>query len=301
MNKNNIQAAAFFMLISVTGFSIMDLSVKWITASYPIGEVIFFRMIFGIIPLVFVVPKERWKNLFETKRPGLHFIRCITGTCALFAVYASLHYLPLAQTVSLTFASPIFSTILSIIILHEVVRMRRWMAIILGFIGVCVLVNPFSADFTTYMLLPLTFCFFFGMVSISIRKLSETEPTYLVALYFTIFGIFASLVTIPFFGDWKMPVSSSDLLILTCVGVSGGIGNLALTAAFKNAEVSIVTPLKYLSLIYAIIFGFLIWGEVPTWNTYLGAALIVISSLIIIRRETVLKKDIQPETLAVNR
>ena len=148
MNKNNIQAAAFFMLISVTGFSIMDLSVKWMTASYPIGEVIFFRMIFGIIPLIFVVPKERWKNLFETKKPGLHFIRCLTGTCALFAVYASLHYLPLAQTVSLTFASPIFSTILSIIILHEVVRMRRWLAIILGFIGVCVLVNPFSTDFT---------------------------------------------------------------------------------------------------------------------------------------------------------
>ena len=98
-----------------------------------------------------------------------------------------------------------------------------------------------------------------------------------------------------------MPVSMSDLLILTCVGVSGGIGNLALTAAFKNAEVSIVTPLKYLSLIYAIIFGYLIWGEVPTWNTYLGAALIVISSLIIIRRETVLKKSIRPETLAVNR
>jgi drug/metabolite transporter (DMT)-like permease len=255
MNKNNIQAAAFFMLISVTGFSIMDLSVKWTTASYPIGEVIFFRMIFGIIPLIFVVPKERWKNLFETKKPGLHFIRCLTGTCALFAVYASLHYLPLAQTVSLTFASPIFSTILSIIILHEVVRMRRWLAIILGFIGVCVLVNPFSTDFTVYMFLPLTFCFFFAMVSISIRKLSETEPTYLVALYFTIFGIIASLVT----------------------------------------------PLKYLSLIYAIIFGYLIWGEVPTWNTYLGAALIVISSLIIIRRETVLKKSIRPETLAVNR
>jgi hypothetical protein len=68
MNKNNINAAAFFMIISVTGFSIMDLSVKWTTASYPIGEVIFFRMIFGIIPLVFVVPKERWKNLFETKK-----------------------------------------------------------------------------------------------------------------------------------------------------------------------------------------------------------------------------------------
>ena len=301
MNNNNIKTAAFFMIISVTGFSVMDLSVKWTAGNYPIGEIMFFRMIFGIIPLVFAIPKERWKNLFETKKPGLHFIRCFSGTCALFAVYASLHYLPLAQTVSLTFASPIFSTILSIFILHEVVRTRRWMAIILGFIGVCVLINPFSNSFSIYMMLPLIFCLFFAMVSISIRKLSETEPTYLVALYFTIFGIIASLFTIPLFGGWKLPTSSFDLFILSCVGVSGGIGNLALTSAFKNAEVSIVTPLKYLSLIYAVIFGYLIWGEIPTWNTYVGAILIVISSLVIIKRETVLKKNIQPETLAVNR
>ena len=139
------------------------------------------------------------------------------------------------------------------------------------------------------------------MVSISIRKLSETEPTYLVALYFTIFGIIASLVTMPLFGAWKIPVSMSDLLILTCVGVSGGIGNLALTAAFKNAEVSIVTPLKYLSLIYAIIFGYLIWGEVPTWNTYLGALFIIISSLTILRREKILKKEIQPDKYIIRR
>ena len=301
MNKNNIQAAAFFMLISVTGFSLMDLSVKWTTATYPIGEVIFFRMIFGLIPLFLVVPKDRWRNLLATKKPGLHFVRGFAGTAALIAVYASLHYLPLAQTVSLTFASPIFSTILSIVVLHEVVRMRRWAAIILGFIGVCVLINPFSAEFSIYMLLPLIFCFFFGIVSISIRKLSETEPTYLVALYFTIFGTIASLLTIPFFGDWQLPASSFDFLILSCVGIFGGIGNLALTSAFKNAEVSIVTPLKYIGLIYAMIFGYLIWGEVPTWNTYLGAVLIVLSSIVIIRREVILNKNIQPETLAVNR
>ena len=90
-------------------------------------------------------------------------------------------------------------------------------------------------------------------------------------------------------------------MILSCVGIFGGIGNLALTSAFKNAEVSIVTPLKYIGLIYAMIFGYLIWGEVPTWNTYLGAVLIVLSSIVIIRREVILNKNIQPETLAVNR
>ena len=173
-------------------------------------------------------------------------------------------------------------------------------------------------SFITLPKLPVIFRFPFPLDKIdSINKISPptrvhakpvtTPATSLFSyLFLSNFGlprtsIIASLVTMPLFGAWKIPVSMSDLLILTCVGVSGGIGNLALTAAFKNAEVSIVTPLKYLSLIYAIIFGYLIWGEVPTWNTYLGAALIVISSLIIIRRETVLKKSIRPETLAVNR
>ena len=131
MNRNNIKLGAFYMLISVTGFSIMDIAVKWTTADYSIGMVIAARMVGGLIPLFLVVPKSRWKNFFYTEKPGLMLVRASTGTAALFCVYASLHFLPLATTVSLTFASPIFSTLLSIFILGEIVRVRRWIAILL--------------------------------------------------------------------------------------------------------------------------------------------------------------------------
>ena len=97
------------------------------------------------------------------------------------------------------------------------------------------------------------------------------------------------------------PLSLFDLGILILVGVSGGIGNLALTQSYKNAEVSIVTPLKYLSLIYAVIFGYLIWNEIPAWNTYIGALFIIISSLTILRREKILKKEIEPEKYVIRR
>ena len=300
MNRNNIKLGTFYMLISVTGFSVMDIAVKWTTAEYSIGMVIAARMIGGLIPLFLVVPKERWGNFFHTTKPGLMFIRAFTGTAALFCVYASLHYLPLATTVSLTFASPIFSTLLSIFILGELVRVRRWIAIVIGFAGVLIIINPTSSEFSVYMLLPILFCVFFAMVSISIRLLSETEPSYLIAWYFTLFGFIASLFTIPF-GGWKIPVSWFDLGILTAVGIFGGIGNLALTSAFKHAEVSLVTPLKYLSLIYGIIFGYMIWNEIPAWNTYVGAGFIILSAIFILRRETALKKEIQPEKFSIQR
>ena len=290
---NNIKIGAFFMILSVTGFALMDLAVKWTTDDYSVGYVVFWRMIGGLIPLIFTIPRDRWAHLLTTKKPGLHFVRAFAGTTALFCVYTSLHYLPLA--------SPIFSILLLIFILGEIVGSRRWTAIAIGFMGVLVIVNPTSSEFNFYMIYPILFCIFFSVVAISIRKLSETEPTYLIALYFTIFAMIASLFTIPFGGWYWWPLSLFDFGMLALVGISGGIGNLALTQAYKNAEVSIVTPLKYLSLIYGIIFGYFIWNEIPAWNTYIGAFFIIVSSLIILRREKVLKKEIVPEKYVIRR
>ena len=301
MGKNNIRLGAIYMFISVTGFAVMDLAVKWTTEDYSIGYVVFWRMLGGLIPLIFTIPKDRWAHLLSTSKPGWHLTRAFAGTTALFFVYASLHYLPLATTVSLTFASPIFSTLLSIFVLGEVVKGRRWTAIIIGFIGVLIIINPTSSEFNLFMIFPIVFCIFFSIVAITIRKLTETEPTYLIALYFTIFAMIASLFTIPFGGWYWWPLSKFDFLMLALVGISGGIGNLALTQGLKNADVSTMTPLKYLSLIYGIIFGYLIWNEIPAWNTYVGALFIIASSLIILRREKVLKKETNPDKYIIRR
>ena len=139
------------------------------------------------------------------------------------------------------------------------------------------------------MIFPILFCIFFSIVAISIRKLTESEPTFTIALYFSLFAMIASLFTIPF-GGWVLwPSSLFDLGVLILVGLSGGIGNIFLTMSYRNAEVSIVTPLKYLALVFAIIFGYLFWGEIPTFKTLIGATLVIISSIIIFRREIYLK------------
>ena len=128
------------MFLSVCAFSLMDLIVKW-SENYPIGEVLFFRGIFGIIPLLFLIPKNRWNNFYRTSRLKLHILRCISGLIAIVAIFIALRSLPLATVVSISFAAPIFTTILSIFLLGEKVGFYRWLAVIVGFIGIIVIIR----------------------------------------------------------------------------------------------------------------------------------------------------------------
>ena len=134
------------------------------------------------------------------------------------------------------------------------------------------------------------FCIFFACVAISVRSLSKTEPNYTIAFYFTLLCTLLGLSTI-LFSDWVMP-TAIDFLLFCVLGLCGSIANLLLTQSYRLAETSLVTPIKYLSLVFAIMFGFLIWSEVPKILTLLGALLVIASSLIIFVRESQLKKQI---------
>ena len=269
------------MFLSVCAFSVMDIIVKW-SEDYPLGQVLFFRGFFGIVFYFFVIPPERRKNFYYTKRAGLHFLRCIFGLIALVAIFTALRNLPLATVVSISFAAPIFTTIFSIFLLKEKVGFYRWLAVIVGFIGIIVITEPGFSSLNIYYLYPIIFCLGLSYVAIAIRQLSTSEPVWLISLYFSVAITLLSFLTIPY--GWVMP-SLNDLVILSLVGVFGGVANLWLSQSYKYSEVSLVTPLKYLALVFAIIFGYFIWGEVPTIKTLLGAALVIISSIIIFRRE----------------
>ena len=144
-----------------------------------------------------------------------------------------------------------------------------------------------------YYIYPIIFCLGLSYVAIAIRQLSTTEPVWLISLNFSAAITFISLFTIPF--GWTMPVTK-DLVLLCMIGLLGGIANLWLSQSFKLSEVSLVSPLKYLALVFGIIFGYLIWDEIPTVKTLLGALLVVFSSLIILKREIYHKKKIPSTT-----
>ena len=276
------------MVASVTCFAVMDLCIKWLNY-YPFGEVFFARFFFGLIPIFLLIPKDKWSDFYKTTRPGLHAFRATCGTIAFICIFFGLRQLPLADVVSLTFGGPIFVTIASIIFLSEKVGIKRWSAVFLGFIGMILIVQPAFTQLNYYYLAPVLFCIFFAGVAISVRALSKTEPNYRIAFYFTILCAVIGLCTLPF--GWVMP-TTKDLFLFIIMGLCGSIANLLLTQSYRLAEASLVTPIKYLSLVYAITFGFIIWGEVPKPLMLAGALLVVLSSLIIFIREKKLKKEI---------
>ena len=281
------------MFLSIIGFSLMDVIVKW-SVYYPVGQVLFFRGFFGIIFYFFIIPRERLHDFYKTKRPGLHSLRCIAGLIAIIAIFIALRKLPLATVVSISFAAPIFTTIFSIFLLSEKVGVYRWLAVLVGFIGILIITEPGISDLNIYYIFPIIFCLGLSYVAITLRQLSTTEPVWLISLFFSIAITFLSFLTLPF--GWVMP-SFNHFLILSLVGIFGGVSNLWLSQSYKYSEVSLVTPLKYLTLVFAIIFGYFIWDEIPTIKTLIGAFLVIISTLIIFRREIYKKKIITSKTI----
>ena len=188
----------------------------------------------------------------------------------------------------MSFAAPIFTTIMSIYFLSEKIGRYRWLAVLIGFLGVIIITQPGISSLNVYYIYPIIFCIGMSYVAITIRQLSFTEPVWLISFYFSVSISILGLLTIPY--GWVMP-SILDFILLCMVGLLGGTANLLLSQSYKLSEVSLVTPIKYLSLVFAIIFGYFIWSEIPTYKTLLGAFLVILSSLIIFRREIYLKKS----------
>ena len=201
------------MFLSVCAFSIMDLIVKW-SEHYPLGQVIFFRGFFGLLFYFLIIPRDRIKNFYYTKRASLHFLRCFFGLVALLSIFTAIRNLPLATVVSISFAAPIFTTIFSIFLLNEKVGYFRWLAVVVGFIGVIIITEPGLSSLNSYYIFPIIFVLGMSYVAIAIRKLSSTEPVWLISLNFSAAITLAGVFTIPF--GWIMP-DLGDLIMLSMI------------------------------------------------------------------------------------
>ena len=282
------QLGVLYGIASVACFAMMDASVKWLDM-FPVGQVLFSRFFFGLIPILMLVPRGEFKTFYKTSRPKLHAFRAITGTLAIIALFIALREIPLADVVSLTFGGPIFVTLGSIFFLSEKVGIRRWLAVLIGFLGMLLIVKPAYEELNIYYIFPIIFCVFFACVALSIRSLSSTEPNYRIALYFSLLSMIVGLLTLPF--GWVMP-NKFEFFLLIFTGFVGSVANILLTVSLRYAEASLVTPTKYLNLVFAILLGYFIWSEIPKLLTLVGAGLIIISSVIIFMRESELKKKV---------
>jgi len=288
MSKNHL--GAVYMIMSVLFFSFMDILIK-VTDEYDVGQTMFFRAFFGLIPIYFLIPKEKITDFYKTKNFKLHFYRSFFGAIAMAAIFIGLRNLQLAEVTALAFSAPLWVVIFSMFFLSETIRLKRWIAVGLGFVGTIIISKPGFDNLNFYYIYPIIFCIGFAGVSILIRKLTLVgEPVWLIAFYFSIVSGLGGLITLPL-GRWTMP-GAYDFILFILIGLLGSVANLLLTQSYKLAEVTLTTPLKYLSLVFAIIIGFYFFKEIPTIYTLSGAGLIVVSSAIIFFRESELKKPI---------
>ncbi|MDJ0608898.1 MAG: DMT family transporter [Kiloniellales bacterium] len=270
-------------LASLALLSILTAMVKWLGEAYPVSQILFFRFLFALPPILYFLRRAGGVAALRTRRPLDHALRSGFGVCGIGLFFFAITEIPLAEATAIFYAAPIFVTALSVPILGEAVGPRRWTAVLVGFVGVFVITDPTGAVLGLGIMAAVASAVFSALVSIWIRRLSRSEATATIALYYNSTGTLVAGALVLIFG-WRTP-EPLDLLVLVSLGLIGGLAQYLMTASFRYAEASLLTPFEYLALIFAAVIGFLVWQEVPPWTTLTGAAIIVASGLFVIYRE----------------
>lgn len=279
-----LKCAAVFL------FTAMAALIKAASAEVPAGEAVFFRSAFAIpVILVWLAARGELRNGLITRNPMGHVWRGLLGTSAMGMTFAGLGLLPLPEVTAIGFAAPIFTLILAALLLGETIRAIRISAVVIGLLGVLIMLWPRlgaggsvqdGATLGALLVLAATFCR--SLVQIHIRRLVQTEHTAAIVFYFSVTASVLSLLTLPF--GWVVP-SAETLGMLMIAGVGGGIAQILVTSSFRFGPASMLAPYDYMSMLFALIIGYVWFDEVPTIVMLTGAALVIAGNAVVIWRE----------------
>jgi len=275
---------------AATSFGFMAAMIKLGSeAGVSLPELAFYRFAFGLPPLLAYIVWTRNFGAWRTKRPLAHLSRGVIGLSTMVLAFAALTYLPLAESATIGFVAPLFSVMLSALILRESVGRHRWSAVALGLIGVLIVMRPSGSNLpATGLALALAAAFGVAAVTITIRQIGRTESTPTTVLWFTLFSMAATGLLLPFYGQMH---DARTWAILAALGLFGGMGQLFLTSALRFAPVSVVVPFDYTQLLWAVLLGWAIWDTHPPATTWAGAAVIIASGLYTVYREHKLGRE----------
>lgn len=282
---------------AATSFGFMAATIKLGSeAGVSLPELAFYRFAFGLPPLLAWIAWTGDFGAWRTKRPLAHLSRGVIGLSTMLLAFAALTWLPLAESATIGFVAPLFSVMLSALILREPVGRHRWSAVALGFVGVLIVMRPSGAGLPAEGLaLALLAALGVAAVTITIRQIGRTESMPTTVLWFTLFAMAATGALLPFFGQMH---DARTWAILAALGLFGGLGQLFLTSALRFAPVSVVVPFDYTQLLWAVLLGWAIWDTQPPATTWAGAAVIVMSGLYTLYREHKLGREkVRPEPL----
>ena len=278
------------MMLSILLFSLMDASVKWLGTSYPTTQIMFFRCAVALVPVLVIICMRGGFGILRTQQKKLHLLRSLMGISAMGLAFYALSLMPLAEAVSILHTAPLFMTALSVVLLREIVGIRRWSAVLLGFIGMLLVVRPGAGMLESGSLFMLAAAFLIGCTTIVIRHLSKIDDPVCITFYFTVTGVIVSLLGLLLQG-WTPP-PASDLALLTLVGLLGGLAQYLMTLSYQRLAIAIVAPLKYLTIVFSGVIGYLIWGDIPDLQSVCGISLIITTGLYTLHRELTLKSRI---------
>ena len=236
------------MMLSILLFSLMDASVKWLGAIYPTAQIMFFRCAVALVPVAVIITMRGGPGILRTGHKGLHLLRSVLGIAAMGFAFYAFSLMPLAEAVSILHTAPLFMTALSVILLREKVGIRRWTAIIIGFIGMLIVVRPGADMLASGSLYMLAAAFLIGCTTIIIRHLGKIDDPVCITFYFTVTGVLVSAVGILMQG-WQAP-APADLALLLMVGLFGGMAQYLMTLSYRHLAVGILAPLKYLTIVF---------------------------------------------------
>ncbi len=302
MNKrsSNMQGVGFLVLALLI-FSLQDIAVKWIGGDYPVLEIVTFRSLIALPLTLLFFRYEGGQGLPTTQRHTLEYIRGLFYFLSYTTHFMGLAALPLAEIAAIKFSGPLMITVLSVVILGEMVGPRRWLALLVGFMGVLLIVRPGVAAFNMGSIFILISVLFYALAAILTRKLQTTDSSATMAYYSSLVYLVATFILAPlviFVGDipnahpsvaflfraWSTP-SLLDWVIMSGLGLVWAGGMYCVARAYSLALASVVAPFEYVALPISALWGFLIWLEIPTLTTWAGAALTLLSGMYILYRE----------------
>jgi drug/metabolite transporter (DMT)-like permease len=292
VNQERIGFGIGCALVGLFGMAVMDACAKFLGAGYAVSQVILARNGIGALAiLAFVLVSGAGLACLRPKRPLLLVLRTLVNLGAAFLFFTGLRYLPLADAFAIAFAAPLFITALSVPVLGEHVGIRRWAAVIVGFLGVLVVVQPGTETFRLEALLPLGAALSYALAMLIGRRMTRDMPTAAIMFWPSLGAVAVTLVMMPL--QWQTP-ALPDAGLFVFMGIIGTGGMALITQGYRHAPAAVIAPFDYSVLIWGVILGWVIWQDIPAPNVWAGATILIASGLYILHRETRKPKPVQP-------
>ena len=285
LNKTqHVFKGVLFFITAIFFISVVDTICKLFTKELHAIQIVwgYFLGINLTLWVFFFLKGKKLSNLRTTDRPILQILRPAFLVCSISSLFLGLTYLPLAEATAIGFVAPLFITVLSVPILKEKVGIHRWAAVVVGLIGVLIIIRPGSDFWHFISIMPLLGALFFALFQILTRLLSGTEKTHTTLFYTGLGGLFWSSLIVPFV--WVAPSQIHGLVFLA-TGTLGALAHLCMINAFDFAEASLLAPYNYTKLLWVAVFGYLVFGDIPSFEMWIGSGIIASAGLYVLYRE----------------